>query len=135
LHAFQQDYAAELARLNRQNDSLRPDYEREHGEVSAKLANLKAAVLKGVAPLRFVEEMNQLQGRQRYLGAELATRATPPDATSIVLRADLAHIYRAKFGALTAIFEDDALRAEVFRREKPPAVCTEGVLQIKLVAG
>ena len=91
--------------------------------------------LKGVAPLRFVEEMNQLQGRQRYLGAELATRATPPDATSIVLRADLAHIYRAKFGALTAIFEDDALRAEVFRREKPPAVCTEGVLQIKLVAG
>ena len=116
LRAFQQEYAAELARLNRQNDSLRPDYQREHGEVSAKLANLKAAILKGVDPTLFVEEMNQLQGRQRYLDAELATRDAPPDAASIILRPDLADIYRAKVSALTDAFEDDGLRAEAFDR-------------------
>lgn len=119
LAAFQAEYAAELARLSTQSDCLRPEHEREYATVSDKLTNLKAAILKGLDPTIFVEEMNQLQGRQRALEAELAIGEEPPAPNDIVLRADLADLYRAKIAGLTEAFEDEALRTEAFDRIRP----------------
>lgn len=172
LHVFQQEYAAELARLSERSDSLRPAHELEHREKSEQLNRLKAAILKGVDPSLFVEELNQLQARLQILEQALSPSEAPSPLMASVLRPDLADIYRSKVSALTSAFEDEALRADAFERiraliesvimtpegnelavllrgelaamlelcdcdqtQKPPADGSEGVLQIKVVAG
>jgi hypothetical protein len=55
-------------------------HELEHREKSEQLNRLKAAILKGVDPSLFVEELKQLQARLQILEKELSPAAAPLSA-------------------------------------------------------
>lgn len=116
LDAFQEEYAVELVKLRKRSDRLRPDHEREHAEVTEKLKMLKSAIMKGVDPTMFVEELNQLQARKQTLEGQLAISDDDIHIGEIVMQPDLAGLYHSKIEALTDAFEDEALRAEAFEK-------------------
>ena len=75
----------------------------------------KTAILKGVDPSLFVDELQRL-GTRRTVLIEALTAAERPVAAESLLRPDLGRIYREKVTTLTSAYEDDALRAQAFER-------------------
>lgn len=64
-------------RFSERSDSLRPTHQLQHREKSEQLNRLKAAILKGVDPGLFVEELNQLQSRLQILEEALSSTDVP----------------------------------------------------------
>ena len=110
VEAFVAEYVRETNRLARERDGSRGEREAELKSVTAHIQRLKAAILKGVDPTLFAEELNQLGRRRSVLEQELATNAG--EASPALLHPRLAQIYRAKVDSLLDAFADPANRAE-----------------------
>ncbi|MFW2830993.1 recombinase family protein [Sphingomonas sp. ID0503] len=115
LAIFLEEYEAETRRLDAVSVTVRPEREVALSQVTAQLTNIKAAILQGVNPTLFVDELRQLTERQTRLTAEIAAASTP-SSNSDLLHPDLGRIYREKVAKLTKAFEDEALKAEAFER-------------------
>ncbi len=77
---------------------------------------LKSAIMKGVDPTMFIEEMNQWQARKQTLEGQLAINDVDTNVGDIVMQPDLAGLYHSKIATLSEAFEDETLRAEAFER-------------------
>ncbi|SDG20822.1 Site-specific DNA recombinase, partial [Sphingomonas carotinifaciens] len=113
--AFLEEYAAETHRLEEASVSTRPEHEAELSEVDQQISHAKTAILKGVDPSLFVDELQRL-GTRRTVLIEALAAAEHPDAAESLLRPDLGRIYCEKVTTLTSAYEDDALRAQAFER-------------------
>jgi site-specific DNA recombinase len=111
--AFREEYEAETRRLQAASVIVRPEREVELAQVTSQLANIKAAIIKGVDATMFVDELQQLGQRQKQLAAEIDAAAAPTEAPAL-LHADLPRVYREKVQRLTDAFEDSVLKAQAF---------------------
>ena len=118
--AFLLEYEAETRRLTAETVSARPEREAELANLDHQLGCAKAAILKGVDAMVFVDEMKIWTERRKALLAELelteqeTTETVSPE--SELLTPDLSRVYREKVEQLTAAFEDEALKAQAFDR-------------------
>ena len=118
--AFLLEYEAETRRLTAETVSARPEREAELANLDHKLSLAKAAILKGVDAMVFVDEMKIWTERRKARLAELELAAQ--DTTQTVspepglLTPDLGRVYREKVGQFTAGFGDKALRAQAFEQ-------------------
>ncbi len=113
--AFLEEYAVETRRLEEASITTRPEHEAELTEVDQQIMHAKTAILKGVDPALFVDELQRLGTRRTVLIDALAAAERPEEAESL-LHPDLGRIYREKVTKLTDAYEDEALRAQVFER-------------------
>ena len=110
-----EEYVRETNRLARERDGSRGQREAELKSVTAHIQRLKAAILKGVDPTLFTDELKQLGDRRKRLTADIeATALRVPEPA--LLHMDLGRVYREKVETLTGAFEDEALRAQAFER-------------------
>ena len=118
--AFLSEYEAETRRLTAETVSARPEREAELANLDHQFGCAKAAILKGVDAMVFVEEMKIWTERRKVLLAdlELADQGTTETVSPepVLLTPDLSRVYREKVEQLTAAFEDDALKAQAFER-------------------
>ncbi|KQN33155.1 zinc ribbon domain-containing protein [Sphingomonas sp. Leaf38] len=118
--AFLLKYEAETRRLTAETVSARPEREAELANLDHQLARAKAAILKGVDAMVFVDEMKVWAERRKILLAELelpgqdTTETVSPEAG--LLTPDLGRVYHEKVEQLTAAFKDDAVKAQAFER-------------------
>ena len=113
--AFLLEYEAETRRLTAETVSDRPEREAELANLDRQLGYAKAAILKGVDAVVFVQEMKIWTERRKVLLAEQETTETVSPEPRL-LTSDLGRVYREKVEQLTAAFEDDALKAQAFER-------------------
>ncbi|WP_445190797.1 recombinase family protein [Sphingomonas sp. Tas61C01] len=116
LAVFLEEYAAETARLTSVNEAVQPARDAELEEVLRQLDTMKAAIIKGLDPLLFVGEMNQLGKRRDQLESEAVMAAPTAAPLEHILTPDLSRIYREKVAKRADAFEDDALRSQAFER-------------------
>jgi site-specific DNA recombinase len=118
--AFLLEYEAETRRLTAETVSARPEREAELVNLDHQLGCAKAAILKGVDATVFVDEMKIWTERRKGLLAELELAEQETTETVSLeprlLTPDLSQVYREKVEQLTAAFEDEALKAQVFER-------------------
>ena len=118
--AFLLEYEAETRRLTAETVSAGPEREAELANLDHKLSRAKAAILKGVDAMVFVDEMKIWTERRKALLAELnlaeqeTTDTVSPEPG--LLTPDLGRVYREKVEQLTAAFEDEALKAQASER-------------------
>ena len=118
--AFLLEYEGETRRLTAETVSAGPEREAELANLDHKLSRAKAAILKGVDAMVFVDEMKIWTERRKALLAELnlaeqeTTDTVSPEPG--LLTPDLGRVYREKVEQLTAAFEDEALKAQASER-------------------
>ena len=110
VEAFVAEYIAEQNRLANQREAGRTEREAELREVSAGVARLTAAILKGVDAALFADELNRLGRRKAELGRELSM--SREEAAPALLHPRLAQVYRGKIERLLDAFESDGARTE-----------------------
>ena len=110
VEAFIAEYIAERNRLANRRDAAREDREAELREVTAGVARLTAAILKGVDPSLFADDLNRMGRRKLELERELAK--TTPETSPALLHPRLAQVYRRKVERLLEAFEDEGARQE-----------------------
>ncbi|WP_443026088.1 recombinase family protein [Sphingomonas sp. PB2P19] len=115
LAVFLEEYEAETRRLQAVSVTVRPEREVELAQVNTQLSNIKTAILKGVDAAMFVDELQLLSERQKWLAAEIKATAVPANVPALV-HPDLGRVYREKVARLTKAFEDEALQSLAFER-------------------
>ena len=115
LAIFIEEYEAEAKRLQASAMTALPERESEYAEISAQIGRLKAAILQGVDPTLFVDELNGLGRRQAQLEEELTQGARVAPMANL-LHPSLGRVYREKVSHLTEAYEDEGLRAQAFER-------------------
>jgi site-specific DNA recombinase len=112
--AFLSEYEAETRRLTAETVSAGPEREAELANLDHKLSLAKAAILKGVDAMVFVDEMKIWTERRKALLAELelaeqeTAQTVSPDPE--LLTPDLGRVYREGVGQHTAVFQDEGKR-------------------------
>ena len=110
VEAFITKYIAERNRLANQRDAAPEDRDAELREVTAGVARLTAAILKGVDASLFADDLNRIGRRKAELERELA--ASRDETRPALLHPRLPQIYRHKVTRLLEAFESEDHRNE-----------------------